>query len=115
MKFQEVKRIKREHLDDSSAIVKNRVKGSLNVTRAFGAGFLKQVSLVLSCSPSLCYHRLGPKDRFLILSSDGLYQYLTNEQAVAQVEVFTSLFPEGDPAQHLLEEVLIRAAKKAGK
>lgn len=44
MNFQEVKRIKREHLDDSSAIVKNRVKGSLNVTRAFGAGFLKQVS-----------------------------------------------------------------------
>lgn len=47
MIFQEVKRIKREHLDDSSAIVKNRVKGSLNVTRAFGAGFLKQVSQVL--------------------------------------------------------------------
>lgn len=69
----------------------------------------------LSCSPSLCYHRLGTKDRFLILSSDGLYQYLTNEQAVAQVEVFMSLFPEGDPAQHLVEEVLIRAAKKAGK
>lgn len=24
-------------------------------------------------------------------------------------------FPEGDPAQHLVEEVLFRAAKKAGK
>ncbi|WOH01090.1 hypothetical protein DCAR_0520469 [Daucus carota subsp. sativus] len=128
---EEVKRIKREHRDDSSAIVKNRVKGSLNVTRAFGAGFLKQPkwnnallemfridyvgnSPYLSCSPSLRYHKLGPKDRFLILSSDGLYQYFTNEQAVAQVEVFMSLFPEGDPAQHLVEEVLIRAAKKAG-
>lgn len=43
MEFQEVKRIESEHLDDSSAIVKNRVKGSLKVTRAFGAGFLKQV------------------------------------------------------------------------
>lgn len=26
-----------------------------------------------------------------------------------------TLFPEGDPAQHLVEEVLFRAAKKAGK
>lgn len=43
LKSQEIKRIESEHLDDSSAIIKNRVKGSLKVTRAFGAGFLKQV------------------------------------------------------------------------
>uniref|UniRef100_A0A162AA54 PPM-type phosphatase domain-containing protein n=1 Tax=Daucus carota subsp. sativus TaxID=79200 RepID=A0A162AA54_DAUCS len=79
---EEVERIKSEHMDDSSAIMKNRVKGSLKVTRAFGAGFLKQ--------------------------------YFTNEEAVAEVEVFNFLFPEGDPAQHLVEEVLIRAAEKAG-
>lgn len=71
----------------------------------------------ISCSPSLRHHRLGPKDRFLILSSDGLYQYFTNEEAVSEVETFMALFPEGegDPAQHLVEEVLFRAAKKAGK
>lgn len=65
--------------------------------------------------PSLFHHRLGSKDRFLILSSDGLYQYFTNEEAVAQVELFLASSPEGDPAQHLVEEVLFRAAKKAGK
>lgn len=54
-------------------------------------------------------------DRFLILSSDGLYQYFTNEEVVSQVEYFIASFPEGDPAQHLIEEVLFRAAKKAGK
>lgn len=43
--IQEVRRIKREHPDDPSAIVNDRVKGSLKVTRAFGAGFLKQVLL----------------------------------------------------------------------
>lgn len=32
-----------EHHDDPLAIEKDRVKGSLKVTRAFGAGFLKQV------------------------------------------------------------------------
>lgn len=69
----------------------------------------------ITCHPSLYHHKLGPRDRFLILSSDGLYQYLTNEEAVAQVEMFIDTTPEGDPAQHLVEEVLFRAAKKAGR
>ncbi|KAF8395119.1 hypothetical protein HHK36_019060 [Tetracentron sinense] len=128
---EEVKRIKKEHPDDASAIMNDRVKGSLKVTRAFGAGFLKQpkwnnallemfridyvgTSPYITCSPSLYHHRLGAKDRFLILSSDGLYQYFTNEEAVSEVELFIALSPEGDPAQHLIEEVLFRAAKKAG-
>lgn len=69
----------------------------------------------ITCNPFLYHHQLGPKDRFLILSSDGLYQYFTNEEAVAQVEMFIATNPEGDPAQHLVEEVIFRAAKKAGK
>ncbi|KAM3287821.1 putative protein phosphatase 2C 4 [Capsicum chacoense] len=128
---EEVLRIRSEHPSDTSAIKNGRVKGSLNVTRAFGAGFLKQPkwnngllgvfridyvgsSPYINCIPSLYHHRLGPRDRFLILSSDGLYQYFTNEEAVSEVETFMSIFPEGDPAQHLVEEVLFRAAKKAG-
>ncbi|CBI16144.3 unnamed protein product, partial [Vitis vinifera] len=128
---EEVRRIKNEHPDDACAVMNDRVKGSLKVTRAFGAGFLKQpkwnnallemfridyvgTSPYISCLPSLYHHRLGPEDRFLILSSDGLYQYLTNEEAVSEVELFIALSPDGDPAQHLVEEVLFRAAKKAG-
>ena len=68
----------------------------------------------ITCLPSVCHHRLQPKDKFLILSSDGLYQYFTNDEAVAEVEEFMMTFPEGDPAQHLVEEVVFRAAKKAG-
>uniref|UniRef100_A0A7N0TU18 PPM-type phosphatase domain-containing protein n=1 Tax=Kalanchoe fedtschenkoi TaxID=63787 RepID=A0A7N0TU18_KALFE len=128
---QEVEKILKEHPDDPCVIVKDRVKGSLKVTRAFGAGFLKQRKWnnalleafridytsefpYITCSPSLQHHRLGPTDRFLILSSDGLYQYFTNQEAVSEVELFMVTFPEGDPAQHLIEEVLFRAAKKAG-
>ncbi|KAA3489622.1 putative protein phosphatase 2C 23 isoform X1 [Gossypium australe] len=128
--IEEVQRIKNEHPDDPCAVMNDRVKGSLKVTRAFGAGFLKQPkwnnallemfridykgnSPYITCVPSLHHHRLGPKDRFLVLSSDGLYQYLTNEEAVSEVELFMTLQPEGDPAQHLIEEVLFRAAKKA--
>ncbi|KAL0675895.1 hypothetical protein Bca4012_003876 [Brassica carinata] len=74
---EEVRRIKMEHPDDPLAIEKDRVKGYLKVTRAFGAGFLKQ-------------------------------------EAIFEVDSFISAFPEGDPAQHLIQEVLLRAAKKYG-
>jgi hypothetical protein len=43
--LEEVLRIKAEHPNDENAISNNRVKGQLKVTRAFGAGFLKQVEL----------------------------------------------------------------------
>ncbi|KAA0032654.1 putative protein phosphatase 2C 4 [Cucumis melo var. makuwa] len=128
---EEVQRIKNAHPDDASAIMNDRVKGYLKITRAFGAGFLKQPkwndallemfridyvgnSPYITCDPTLCHYKLSPTDRFLILSSDGLYQYFTNEEAVAQVESFIASFPEGDPAQNLIEEVLFRAAKKYG-
>ncbi|KAJ8532942.1 hypothetical protein K7X08_015831 [Anisodus acutangulus] len=128
---EEILRIRSEHPDDPLAIKNDRVKGSLKVTRAFGAGYLKQPkwnnallemfridyvgnSPYINCLPSLYHHTLGSRDKFLILSSDGLYQYFTNEEAVSEVETFMSIFPEGDPAQHLVEEVLFRAAKKAG-
>lgn len=41
--IQEVKRIRGEHPNDRSAIINGRVKGKLDVTRAFGAGYLKEV------------------------------------------------------------------------
>lgn len=128
---EEVTRIKNEHPDDRHCIVNDRVKGRLKVTRAFGAGFLKQPKLndallemfrneyigtapYISCTPSLCHHKLYPRDQFLVLSSDGLYQYLSNQEVVSHVENFIEKFPDGDPAQHLIEELLLRAAKKAG-
>ncbi|KAG1337878.1 putative protein phosphatase 2C 4 [Cocos nucifera] len=46
---EEVRRIRNEHPDDASAIANDRVKGSLKVTRAFGAGFLKQAWTSMSC------------------------------------------------------------------
>lgn len=68
----------------------------------------------ITCSPSLHHHRLKSSDKFLILSSDGLYQYFTNEEAMAKVESFITMFPDKNPAQLLTEEALSHAAKKAG-
>lgn len=45
--MQEVMRIKGKHLNDRNAIVNGRVKGKINVTRAFGVAYLKQVTWVL--------------------------------------------------------------------
>ena len=57
--MQEVIRIKNEHPDDSQCIVNDRVKGRLKVTRAFGAGFLKQVSyytfVIITCLQEFPY------------------------------------------------------------
>ncbi|KVI03604.1 Protein phosphatase 2C [Cynara cardunculus var. scolymus] len=114
---EEVQRIKNEHPDDALTMMNDRVKGSLKVTRAFGAGFLKQVMYQLvvdlikykinvDCSNSSWYS--------IEVDSHGLYQYFTNKEAVSEVELFIQWSPEGDPAQHLVEEVLFRAAKKAG-
>jgi hypothetical protein len=70
----------------------------------------------VSCAPSLCHHRVGSQDKFLVLSSDGLYQYFTNKEVVDQVvEALTAAEPDGDPAQHLVGELVHRAARKAGE
>ncbi|KAG0632053.1 hypothetical protein M758_1G300800 [Ceratodon purpureus] len=128
---EEVQRLRAEHPFDDDIISNDRVKGRLKVTRAFGAGFLKQPRLnnvlfemfrckfigndpYINCDPCLRHHKLGPQDRFLVLSSDGLYQYLTNEEVVSHVEWFMERCPDGDPAQRLIEELLFRAAKKNG-
>ncbi|KAL0326581.1 UNVERIFIED_CONTAM: putative protein phosphatase 2C 26 [Sesamum angustifolium] len=69
----------------------------------------------ISCSPSLRHHKLCPRDQFVVLSSDGLYQYFSNQEVVSHVQNFMERFPDGDPAQNLIEELLFRAARKAGK
>ncbi|XP_054815981.1 protein phosphatase 2C 32 [Prosopis cineraria] len=128
---EEIFRIRAEHPDDNQSIFNDRVKGQLKVTRAFGAGFLKRASFnevllerfrvdyvgtapYLSCTPSILHHRLSSSDRFLVLSSDGLYQYFSNEEVVAHITWFMENVPEGDPAQYLIAELLFRAAKKNG-
>ncbi|ONK72236.1 uncharacterized protein A4U43_C04F17260 [Asparagus officinalis] len=128
---EEVLRIREEHPDDDQCIAGDRVKGRLKVTRAFGAGYLKHpkwnetllemfrneyvgTAPYVSSLPSLRHHKLSANDQFLVLSSDGLYQYLSNEEVVLYVENFMERFPDGDPAQSLIEELLFRAARKAG-
>lgn len=69
----------------------------------------------MTCHPSLCHHRTSSQDKFLVLSSDGLYEYFTNKEVVDLVEAFAAAEPDGDPAHHLVGELVNRAARKAGE
>lgn len=68
----------------------------------------------ISTSPSVNVHRISKSDRFVVLGSDGLFDFFTNEEIVRLVHLFISRYPSGDPAKFLLEQLVIRAADCAG-
>ena len=56
-----------------------RVEGVLAVTRAFGNNAMKAV---INAEPEVVAHRLAPSDEFLIIASDGVWDMVSNEDAV---------------------------------
>ncbi|KAL4386297.1 hypothetical protein GQ457_09G023720 [Hibiscus cannabinus] len=124
-------RVLQEHPDDSMPIVAGKVKGKLKVTRAFGVGYLKKEKLndalmgilrvrnlisppYISTEPSLNVHKVSRSDHFVIVGSDGLFDFFSNEEAVKLVHSYISSNPYGDPAKFLVEQLLIKAAQSAG-
>ncbi|KAI4375817.1 hypothetical protein MLD38_013641 [Melastoma candidum] len=93
-----------EHPGDSKVVVlKNnvwRVKGIIQVSRSIGDVYLKKPEFnreplyekfrvdepfqkpILSSDPSIITHQLEPCDRFVIFASDGLWDHLSNQEAV---------------------------------
>ncbi|CAN6485723.1 unnamed protein product [Victoria cruziana] len=96
-----------QHPNDPSIVVCVagvwRVKGISQYTRAIGDADLKRPDsavasrfaryrhriplsrAVLTAEPSIHEHPIQPEDRFLIFASDGLWDHVTNEEAVAIV------------------------------
>ncbi|KAL6293179.1 hypothetical protein ACE6H2_001321 [Prunus campanulata] len=120
-----------DHPDDPMTIVAGRVKGKLKVTRAFGVGYLKKKKLndalmgilqvrnlmsppYVSTQPSLNVHRISKSDCFVVVGSDGLFDFFTNDEAVKLVHSYILSNPSGDPAKFLLEQLVVRAANCAG-
>ncbi|CAK7335997.1 unnamed protein product [Dovyalis caffra] len=120
-----------DHPDDPSPIIHGRLKGKLKLTRAFGVGYLKKSKMndVLMgilrvrnlCSPPYVYnhpftmsHRVSDMDQFVILGSDGLFDFFSIDKVVQLVHLFIQNNPSGDPAKHLVEQLVQRAADNAG-
>lgn len=63
------------------SIMDGRVAGGLAITRALGDHAYK--SFGVTCSPYVVRHVLRPFDKFLVMASDGVWDVVTDEQAVA--------------------------------
>ena len=68
----------------------------------------------LSTNPSVHMHQVDPEDRFVVIGSDGLFDFFTNEEVVTYVHKFLCANPMGDPAKYMIEQLLLRAAATAG-
>ncbi|CAA2970866.1 probable phosphatase 2C 60 [Olea europaea subsp. europaea] len=122
--------LKSMHPDDSQIVVLKhnvwRVKGLIQISRSIGDVYLKRTEFnreplyskfrlrepfkkpILSSEPSISVHQLLPHDKFIIFASDGLWEHLTNQDAVNIVQNH----PHTGSARRLVKAALKAAAKK---
>ncbi|CAM8946800.1 unnamed protein product [Rhodiola kirilowii] len=118
------------HADDPYIVVLKhnvwRVKGLIQISRSIGDVYLKKAEFnreplyqkfrlrepikkaILSSEPSISVHELQPEDHFVIFASDGLWEHLSNQEAVDIVQNH----PHNGSAKRLLKAALHEAAKK---
>ncbi|MBA0601274.1 hypothetical protein Gohar_020448 [Gossypium harknessii] len=118
------------HPDDPKIVVLRhkvwRVKGIIQIARSIGDAYLKKDEFnkepllprfrvsepfekpILQAKPSILVQKLSPKDRFLIFASDGLWELLSNQDAVNIVNAC----PRTGIARKLVKAALREAAKK---
>ncbi|CAI0472065.1 unnamed protein product [Linum tenue] len=131
VKVEEVrKEVEALHPDDSQIVMFARgcwrIKGIIQVSRSIGDIYLKkpEVNLdpffqqfgnpvplkraVVTAEPSVLIRKLMPEDQFLIFASDGLWEQLTDEEAV---EIVLNN-PRAGIAKRLVRAALNEAARK---
>ncbi|XP_004248644.1 probable protein phosphatase 2C 60 isoform X1 [Solanum lycopersicum] len=118
------------HPDDSQIVVLKhnvwRVKGIIQITRSIGDVYLKKAEFnreplyakfrlresfqrpILSADPAILVHPVQPQDQFIIFASDGLWEHLSNQDAVDIVQNH----PRNGIAKRLVKTALQEAAKK---
>ncbi|KAL3520666.1 hypothetical protein ACH5RR_018815 [Cinchona calisaya] len=122
--------LRSSHLDDPQIVVLKhkvwRVKGLIQVSRSIGDAYLKKTEFnrepllpkfrlpepfqkpILKAEPSILVQKLNPEDQFLIFASDGLWENLSNQEAV---DIVTTC-PRNGIARKLVKAALCEAAKK---
>lgn len=68
----------------------------------------------VSTRPFTMSHEVSENDLFVVLGSDGLFDFFRNEEVVELVHKFIQDKPLGDPAKYLVEQLILRAAENAG-
>ncbi|GJN30648.1 hypothetical protein PR202_gb18973 [Eleusine coracana subsp. coracana] len=113
------------HPDDARVVLNShgvwRIKGIIQVSRSIGDAYLKRPDLctknlcpfplrrpVMSAVPSIRTRRLRPGDRFVIFASDGLWEQLSDEAAVAIV----ARGPRKGVAMRLVRAAQMEVARK---
>ncbi|KAK2979319.1 hypothetical protein RJ640_013283 [Escallonia rubra] len=118
------------HPDDPHIVVLKhnvwRVKGIIQVSRSLGDAYLKKAEFnrapllskfrlpetfhkpILKAEPSILVQKLYPQDQFLIFASDGLWEHLSNQEAV---DIVNNCSHNGT-ARKLIKAALQEAAKK---
>ncbi|CAK9153957.1 unnamed protein product [Ilex paraguariensis] len=118
------------HPNDSQIVVLKhnvwRVKGLIQISRSIGDVYLKKAEFnreplyakfrlreplrrpILSSEPSISAQQLLPHDQFIIFASDGLWEHLSNQEAVDIVQNH----PRSGIARRLVKTALQEAAKK---
>ncbi|XP_057496847.1 probable protein phosphatase 2C 60 [Actinidia eriantha] len=118
------------HPDDSQIVVLKhnvwRVKGLIQISKSIGDVYLKKAEFnreplfakfrlreplkrpILSAEPSISVHQLESHDQFVIFASDGLWEHLSNQEAVDIVQKH----PRKGSARRLVKAALHEAAKK---
>ncbi|XP_031485887.1 probable protein phosphatase 2C 46 [Nymphaea colorata] len=118
------------HPDDPQIVVLKhrvwRVKGLIQISRSIGDVYLKKAEFnreplyprfrlprpmkrpILSAEPAITVHKLEPSDKFIIFASDGLWEHLSNQEAVDIVHNN----PRNGIARRLIKAALREAAKK---
>lgn len=121
--------LRSSHPDDSSILVMKqgvwRIKGIIQVSRSIGDAYLKSPELamnpsfprfhfpepirrpVLTAEPSVYTRVLQPNDQFLIFASDGLWEHLTNQEAVEIVH--------NNPRRGIAKRLVKKAMKKVAR
>ncbi|GJN39367.1 hypothetical protein PR202_gb28480 [Eleusine coracana subsp. coracana] len=124
------KELQSMHPEDRNIVVLKhnvwRVKGLIQVCRSIGDAYLKKQEFnreplfskfrlrepfnkpILSSEPTINVQPLQPHDQFLIFASDGLWEHLTNQEAVDIV----NSSPRSGCARKLIRAALQLAAKK---
>lgn len=101
MNENEVKRLKNAHPGEEGVIFNGRVLGSLMPFRSFGDVDFKwdtkylegivpvwpnyQTPPYITAEPVVTHHKITPEDKFIVIASDGLWERISNEDAVKVV------------------------------